>query len=77
MDIKGLMQFWGLMIGHITDAFDIRLTREGHESKSWLYLNADFSYNLRTSPSIDKSRTKLSIIGDKIQGYFENWYEFY
>lgn len=32
---------------------------------------------MRTSPSIDKSRTKLSIIGDKIQGYFENWYEFY
>lgn len=77
MDIKGLMQFWGLMIGHITDALDIRLTREGHESKSWLYLNADFSYNLRTSPTIDKSRTKLSVIGDNIQGYFENWYEFY
>ena len=24
-DIRGIMQFWGLMIGHITDVLDIRL----------------------------------------------------
>ena len=76
-DIRGIMQFWGLMIGHITDVFDIRLDIKDQKMKSWLYINEDFSYNLRTRGIIDKPRTKLKTTEESIQKYFENWYDFY
>lgn len=76
-DIRGIMQFWGLMIGHVTDVLDICLDIEGNGSKSWLYFNKDFSYNLRTQGMIDKPRTELKSTGENIQSYFENWYSFY
>lgn len=76
-DIRSIMQFCGLMIGKVTDALDIRLSREGVTHKSWLYINEDFSYNLRTLPSIDRPRTNLSQIGEKVNTYFEGWYAFY
>lgn len=76
-DIRGIMQFWGLMIGHTTDALDIRLDIKDQELKSWLYINEDFSYNLRTKGAIDKPRTKLKTTGENIQNYFEAWYNFY
>ena len=76
-DIRGIMQFWGLMIGHITDVLDIRLDIKDQEMKSWLYINEDFSYNLRTQGNIDKPRTKLKTTEGNIQIYFEKWYDFY
>lgn len=76
-DIRALMQFFGLMIGHITDALDIRLDIEGQDLKSWLYINEDFSYNLRTLSVMDRPRTRLKSVGDNIPTYFEKWYLFF
>lgn len=76
-DIKGIMQFFGLMIGHVSDAMDIRLDIQGQSLKSWLYINEDFSYNLKTQGIMDRTRTTLSKVHENIQFYFENWYDFY
>lgn len=76
-DIRGIMQFFGLMIGHITDVLDIRLDIQDQNLKSWLYINEDFSYNLRTITSTDRPRTKLKKVEENIKKYFENWYDFY
>ncbi|ADL50620.1 HEPN domain-containing protein [Clostridium cellulovorans] len=76
-DIRGIMQFFGLMIGHVTDAIDIRLDISEEELKSCLYINGDFSYNMRTLGTMDKPRTKLSKINNNINSYFECWYDFY
>ncbi len=76
-DIRAIMQFFGLMIGHITDALDIRLDIQNQDLKSWLYINEDFSYNLRTMPTIDRPRTKLKTVEENINRYFESWYYFY
>lgn len=76
-DIRALMQFFALMIGHITNVLDIRLDIDGQKLKSWLYINEDFSYNLRTQDIIDKPRTKLQRVSENIQSYFEKWYSFY
>lgn len=76
-DIRGIMQFFGLMIGHVTDAIDIRLDIQEQSSKSWLYINQDFSYNLRTQGIMDRIRTKHCQVYENIQLYFENWYDFY
>ncbi|ROR29191.1 hypothetical protein EDD66_103126 [Mobilisporobacter senegalensis] len=76
-DIRSIMQFFSLMIGHISDALDIRLDIKDQELKSWLYINEDFSYNLRTIGIIDKPRTCLKNIKENINLYFESWYKFY
>lgn len=76
-DIRGIMQFFGLMIGHITDVLDIRLDIQDQDLKSWLYINEDFSYNLRTITAMDKPRTTLKSVEKNIKTYFENWYNFY
>lgn len=76
-DIRGIMQFFGLMIGHITDVRDIRLDIQDQNLKSWLYINEDFSYNLRTITATDRPRTKLKRVEENLKKYFENWYNFY
>lgn len=76
-DIKVIMQFFSLMIGHITDVLDIRLDIQNQDSKSWLYINEDFSYNLRTIFMFDKPRTTLKMVEENIKSYFETWYDFY
>lgn len=76
-DIMGIMQFFGLMIGHVSDAMDIRLDIQGQSLKSWLYINEDFSYNLKTQGIMDRIRTKVSKVHENVQFYFENWYDFY
>lgn len=75
-DLEYLMQFWGLMIGHVSTIEDIRLKFDGQELRSWLYINRDFSYNLRTRAMVDRPRTSLKKIGAKIDEYFTNWYLF-
>ena len=76
-DIQSLMQFFGLLIGHVSDALDIRLDIKNQDMKGWLYINEDFSYNLRTIDFLDKPRTVLKMLKDKICCYFESWYNFY
>ena len=76
-DIRGVMQFFGLMIGHVSDVLDIRLEIQNQNSKSWLFINEDFSYNLRTITATDRPRTMLKMVEQNIQKYFETWYDFY
>ena len=47
-DIEFTMQFWGLMIGRVSVAQDICLTIKDQPLSCRLYLNHDYSYNLRT-----------------------------
>lgn len=75
-DLEYLMQFWGLMIGHVSTAEDIRLKINGQKLRSWLYINRDLSYNLRTQGTIERPRTTLKKIGEQITKYFTNWYSF-
>lgn len=76
-DIECITQFFGLLIGKISDVYDIRLTVEGQEAKSWLFINRDYSYNLMTQDIIDRPRTYHYIVGEKLNAYFLNWYNFF
>lgn len=76
-DINCLMQFFGLLIGTVSTVDDIRLSVEGQDLKSWLYINRDFSYNLRTQDIFDKPRTYYYILADKLEGYYDSWRSFY
>ena len=75
-DIRHIMQFWGLMIGTVSDALDIRLNIEGAKLKSWLYLNTDFSYNTFSKSVFSRPLTTIETVGEKIQDYFTSWYDF-
>lgn len=74
--IEYIMQFWGLMIGNVSNAEDIRLSIEGQNLKSWLYINKDFSYNLRSKSITETPRTTLQKIGSHITDHFTSWYHF-
>lgn len=76
-DIECLMQFFGLLIGTVSTVDDIRLSIEGQDLKSWLYINRDFSYNLRTQDIFDKPRTYYYVLSEKIDSYYESWRNFY
>lgn len=75
-DLETIMEFGGLMIGHVSIADDIRLKFENEDIKSWLYINQDFSYNLRNRSFMDKPRTKLKEINEQVSNFFTNWYDF-
>lgn len=76
-DIECITQFLGLLIGKISDVNDIRLTVEGQEAKSWLFINRDFSYNLMTQDIFDRPRTYHYVIDENLSNYFLNWYNFF
>lgn len=76
-DIECLMQFFGLLIGTVSTVDDIRLSVEGQDLKSWLYINRDFSYNLKTQDVLDKPRTYYYVLAEKIEHYYESWRNFY
>lgn len=75
-DLETIMEFWGLLIGHVSVVEDIRLKIANQDVKSWLYLNQDFSYNLRNRSLMDKPRTTFEKVDEKIDQYFTNWYDF-
>ncbi len=76
-DIECLMQFFGLLIGNVSTANDIRLSIEGQELKSWLYFNRDFSYNTTNKNFDDKPRTYLCVVENKLKEYYSNWRTFF
>lgn len=76
-DIECLMRFFGLLIGTVSTVDDIRLSVEGQDLKSWLYINRDFSYNLKTQDVLDKPRTYYYVLAEKIEYYYESWRKFY
>lgn len=76
-DIECLMQFFGLLIGMVSVADDIRLSVEGQDLKSWLYINKDFSYNLNAQDILDKPRTYYYVLSEEIKDYYDSWRKFY
>lgn len=76
-DVRAIMQFFGLMIGHVSDVEDLRLVLENQRCRSWLYINQDYSYNLKTMRTMDQKRTTFDEVKCQVQGYFERWYTFY
>ena len=76
-DIECLMQFFGLLIGTVSTAQDIRLSVEGQDLKSWLFFNRDFSYNVMTRGITNRPRTYFYIVKDKLERYYSNWRTFY
>ena len=75
-DIEILMQFWGLMVGHVSTAEDIRLNLGDEKYRNWLYLNRDFSYNLLNIGIMEKPRTSLEKIDGKLVELFSHWFDF-
>lgn len=76
-DIECIMQFFGLLIGTVSVAQDIRLTIKGQDSKSWLYFNRDFSYNTTIRDVINRPRTYYYVVAENLQKYYSNWRKFY
>lgn len=76
-EIECLMQFFGLLIGKVSYANDIRLTIKDQDHKSWLFINHDYSYNLMTQDILDKPRTYFYIVENKLQLYYSNWRDFF
>lgn len=77
-DIDCVSEFFGLLIGHISGVEDIRLSVVGQDAKSWLYINKDFSYNLRTVDSVfERPRTYYYIVENMLESYYEAWNNFY
>ena len=77
-DIDCISEFFGLLIGHISGVEDVRLSIEGQTTKSWLYINKDFSYNLRTVDSVfERPRTYYYVVKDLLESYYEAWNDFY
>lgn len=76
-DIECIMQFFGLLIGTVSNVEDIRLSVEGQNGKSWLYINHDFSYNLHTKDFSDKPRTYYYVLEENIVNYYDAWRNFY
>ena len=75
-DIECIMQFFGLLIGKVSTADNIRLSIEGQKLKSWLYINHDYSYNLMNRDVMDRPRTYYYVLGDNLILYFSNWRKF-
>lgn len=76
-DIECLMQFFGLLIGSVSIAEDIRLSVDGQDSKSWLFINLDCSYNTTVRDVIDRPRAYSYVIESNLPIYYSNWREFY
>lgn len=76
-DIECIMQFFGLLIGRVSFAQDIRLSIKDQKMKSWLYFNRDYSYNMATRDILNKPRTYYYVVEDHLQGYYSNWRDFY
>lgn len=76
-DIESVMQFFGLVIGRVSDAKDIRLSIENQELKTWLYFNFDFSYNIKAKNFLGRPRTYYYILKDNLTDYYSSWRAFY
>lgn len=75
-DVHILMQFFGLMIGHVSDVEDLRLSIKDQECKTWLFINQDCSYNLRAMGALNQKRTTFGMFDYSVEKYFERWYSF-
>ena len=77
IDIQSIMQFFGLVIGCVSDARDIRLSIEKQDLKTWLYFNCDFSYNTKVNSFFGRPRTYYHILKENLTEYYTSWRNFY
>lgn len=75
-DIEYIMQFFGLLIGTVSVAQDIRLTIKNQDLKSWLYINRDLSYNTTNRDVQNRPRTYHYVVAEKLQTYYSHWRTF-
>ena len=83
-DIQMNMEFWGLIIGRVSTAEDIRIhfcedvsnSKNGHNCKL-MFINADYSYNLRADNLFRKTNTNYKMLRDTIRQFYEGWDIFY
>ena len=75
-DIEYMMQFFGLLIGTVSVAQDIRLTIKNQDLKSWLYINKDLSYNTTNRDVQNRPRTYHYVVAEKLQTYYSYWRTF-
>lgn len=75
-EIECIMQFFGLLIGKVSTADDIRLCIESQLPKSWLYINHDYSYNLMTRDILARPNTYCYMLQDNLAQYYCNWRKF-
>ncbi|MFC5528356.1 HEPN domain-containing protein [Cohnella yongneupensis] len=73
--LRIIMRFFGLLIGKITSAEDIRLILKEDGLRMWLFVNKDFSYNNEIL-STYRSRVNYDKIKEDLQDYFEKWFMF-
>ena len=81
-DIQMNMEFWGLIIGHVSTADDILIhfcddnEEDKHDCKR-MYINADYSYNLRAMNLFHRVNTDYNLLKDSIQSLFNGWSIFF
>ncbi len=71
------MQFFGLLIGRVSTVEDIRLTIENQQSKCWLFISRDLSYNCKMWDFDSKPRTYYYLVDDDLVELFDNWRNFF
>lgn len=81
-DIKMNMEFWGLIIGHVSIAEDILVHfsySNGIDAKDCkqMYINADYSYNMHAVDLFKKINTNFEMLKDSIGSIYEGWIGFY
>ena len=75
-DIECLMQFFGLLIGKVSIVDDIRISFEGQQEISRLYINHDYSYNKSNKQGFYIPRTYCYVVEKDLSTYYSNWYRF-
>ena len=81
-DIQMNMEFWGLIIGHVSTAEDIHVhfcggnEGEEHDCKM-MYINADYSYNLHAIDIFSRPNTNLKMLQESIHSLYERWDNFF
>lgn len=78
-DIQMNMEFWGLIIGHVSTVDDI-LVLFGNEDQHYcyqMYMNTDYSYNLRSVDLFHGTTTHYDSVKDKLPSLYLNWNKFF
>ncbi len=81
-DIQMNMEFWGIIIGRVSTVEEILIhfsdsnTVECHDCKQ-MYINADYSYNLRAMDLFHRTNTDYKLLKDSISTFYEGWSIFY
>ena len=81
-DIQMNMEFWGLIIGHVSTAEDVLVhfvcNNEVEKTNcKLLFFNADYSYNLRAIDLFHRINTDYQMLRESIGLLYEGWSKFF